>query len=177
MMLFTVAVFACVPHVVWSIQDVCSGTGVRPVLLIPGFQGAPLYDKERNYDIEWPDVDTFGKQFTFDPEPAAIDLPLEWDGLQQAAHRIGPERRKDDEYPGLDGPFGDIFEFAVRSCSMFFSMCGYQLSASHNCAVGPSCDCPSPIESPRQRAYLLLSRTNIFAVVTPSAGLAYNMQS
>jgi hypothetical protein len=116
MLLLVVTVFTLAPRSVWSLEDVCQSTGVRPVLLIPGFQGAPLYDKEKQYDIEWPDVDTFGQHSSFNPEPAAIDLPLEWDGLQQAPHRIGPERSDKDEYPGLDGFFGNVFEFAVRLC-------------------------------------------------------------
>jgi hypothetical protein len=116
MPLIVLLVFVSVPQLVWSVRDVCQGTGVRPVLLIPGFQGAPLYDKKRNYDIEWPDVDTFGQQFSFNPKPASIDLPLEWEGLQQAPHHIGPERGADDEYPGLDGVVGDVFEFAVCFC-------------------------------------------------------------
>lgn len=114
MFALVLGVLASLSPGVWSIEDVCFGTGVRPILLIPGFQGAPLYDRERNFDIEWPDVDTFGQQYAYNPKPTAIDLPLEWDGLRQAAHRVGPERSADDEYPGLDGLVGDIFEFAVR---------------------------------------------------------------
>lgn len=65
--LFVTVVLALIlPHACVAVQDVCFGTGVRPILLVPGFQGSPLYDSRRKYDIEWPDIDAFFQQYTFD---------------------------------------------------------------------------------------------------------------
>ena len=94
-------------------QDVCLGTAVRPVLLVPGFLGSPLYDSERSYDIEWPDFDAIGKQYSYDPAPSDLDLPMVWDGLEQAQTSVGPERRQEDEHPSLNGFVGNIFELMV----------------------------------------------------------------
>lgn len=58
-----------------ALQDVCFGTGVRPILLVPGFQGSPLYDSRRKYDVEWPDVDAFFQQYSFDDEECAPCCP------------------------------------------------------------------------------------------------------
>lgn len=64
------------PHACLAVQDVCFGTGVRPILLVPGFQGSPLYDSRRYYDIEWPDIDAFFQQYSFD-EGCALAMPKE----------------------------------------------------------------------------------------------------
>ena len=88
--------------------------GVRPVLLVPGFLGSPLYDAAKGYDIEWPDYDTFGLS-KYGPGAEDLDLPMHWQGLEQAKPSVGPERSADDDLPSLDGLFGELFEFTVRT--------------------------------------------------------------
>jgi hypothetical protein len=61
-------VLGLVPRPCVAVPDVCFGTGVRPVLLVPGYQGSPLYDSQKSYHIEWPDVDAFFQQYSFDEE-------------------------------------------------------------------------------------------------------------
>lgn len=96
-----------------AVEDACAGSGVRPVLLIPGFQTSPLYDSSNKYDVEWPDFDAFGRKYG--PSTLDLDLPMQWNGLEQAPTPVGPERSANDKLPSLDGFFGNIFEFAVRS--------------------------------------------------------------
>eukprot|EP00892_Ulva_mutabilis_P003683 jgi/Ulvmu1/1687/UM115_0016.1 len=112
--LLRVVICAVVPALATSsgvVDDVCSGTGVRPVLLLPGFLGVPLYDSADKYDIEWPDFDTFGAKYG--PTKLDLDLPMAWDGLEQALASVGPERSADDVLPSLDGLFGNMFEFTI----------------------------------------------------------------
>jgi hypothetical protein len=97
---------------VCAVPDACANAGARPVLLIPGFLGAPLYDSSRKYDIEWPDFDAFGTPYG--PGATDLDLPMRWSGLDQAKGPVGPERNAEDVLPSLDGLFGDLFEFTVR---------------------------------------------------------------
>lgn len=111
-----------------AVEDVCAGSGVRPVLLIPGFQSSPLYDSSNKYDIEWPDFDAFGR--SYGPGALDVDLPMQWNGLEQAPTPVGPKRKANDNLPGLDGFWGNIFEFAVRS----FARC---------LCIVRACDCPS----------------------------------
>lgn len=113
MMLTYASIAVGLVHQAWAVQDACYGTGVRPVLMVPGFQGSPLYDRENRYKLEWPDVDAFGQKYG--PGETDLDLPMQWDGLEQRPHRVGPEQKENDEYPSLDGLMGNIFEFTVRS--------------------------------------------------------------
>jgi hypothetical protein len=99
-------------HVACALPDACYGTGTRPVLMIPGFQGSPLYNSEKDYKLEWPDIDAFGTPYG--PGETDLDLPMDWVGLVQAPDPVVPERSPNEEYPGLDGLVGNIFEFAVR---------------------------------------------------------------
>jgi hypothetical protein len=102
----------CSPRAAWALEDACTGTGVRPVLLVPGFLGSPLYNSAKDYKIEWPDIDTFGQKYG--PGKTDLDLPMDWDGLEQSKSTVGPERNGEDTLPSLDGLFGDLFEFTVR---------------------------------------------------------------
>lgn len=45
-----------------QVEDACQGSGVRPILMVPGFLGAPLFDSANGFDPEWPDFDAFGVQ-------------------------------------------------------------------------------------------------------------------
>ena len=103
-----------------ALEDVCTGAGVRPVLLVPGFLGSPLYNSAKDYKIEWPDVDTFGQKYG--PGETDLDLPMRWSGLEQAMSTVGPERNAQDDMPSLDGLFGNLFEFTVR-CKRMHAAC------------------------------------------------------
>eukprot|EP00892_Ulva_mutabilis_P003681 jgi/Ulvmu1/1685/UM115_0014.1 len=72
---------------------------------------SPLYDSSNKYDIEWPDFDAFGRKYG--PSTLDLDLPMRWDGLEQAPTPVGPKRKATDNLPSLDGFFGNIFEFAA----------------------------------------------------------------
>ena len=107
----SLVLYALVAQQVSSIEDACTGKGVRPVLLIPGFLGSPLYNKTKNYKVEWPDFDAFG--VPYGPGKTDLDLDMVWSGLEQAPVDVGPERSADDTLPSLDGLFGELFEFTV----------------------------------------------------------------
>lgn len=106
-------------------EDVCFGAGVRPVLLVPGFLGSPLYDSERKFDVEWPDFDVIGRQYSFDPSPSDLDLPMRWDddSLEQAYSPVGPERSPCDEHPSLESFVGDLMELTVRYLDLHVLFC------------------------------------------------------
>lgn len=91
--------------------DLCRGAAMRPVLMVPGFLGVPLYDSARNYDPEWPDLDAFGQPVG--PGATDLDLPMEWRGLEQARSAVGPERGPEDAMPDMDDTLGRIFTSAV----------------------------------------------------------------
>jgi hypothetical protein len=97
-----------------SAHDLCFGAGVRPILLLPGFLGSPLFDSKRSYDVEWPDVDAVGRQYSYKAAPSDLDLPMKWKGLVQDQTSVGPERHEGDEFPSMESLFGSFFELTVR---------------------------------------------------------------
>ena len=92
--------------------DACDGKFVRPILLVPGFLGVPLFDSANNFDPEWPDFDAFGQQVA--PGMTDLDLPMTWKGATQDASAVGPESMPNDKYPSLDSTLGKLFTRAVR---------------------------------------------------------------
>lgn len=95
-----------------QLADECNGAGTRPVLVVPGFQGSPLFDASQNFSLVWLNA---SDALTGNTDAEALALPLEWDGLTQARTSVGTASGPDDDQPSLDNPAGEFFVDRVRS--------------------------------------------------------------
>jgi hypothetical protein len=96
--------------------DECDGKGIRPVILIGGFQASNLYDSSNGFALEWRDP----KDFDADGGGGGdLKLPVEWDSqlLEQAQTPIGVEESPDDTLPDLIDANGTFY---VEVCSCIF---------------------------------------------------------
>lgn len=98
-----------------KLPDVCDGKFVRPILLIPGFLGVPLFDAANDFDPEWPDVDAFGQKVA--PGKTDLDMPMTWKGMTQDKSTVGPESMPNDKFPSMDTTLGKLFTGAVCAFS------------------------------------------------------------
>lgn len=114
MRLLAVAVLAalCGAAAADADDDVCTGTGVRPVLVVPGFSSSPLYDSSRGFLRVFP---------LLEGEPpelfGLLELPQQFEGLVQAETPVGPESGPNDTLPELTGVAGDAIVRGVRFAS------------------------------------------------------------
>lgn len=90
-------------------DDACTGKGVRPVLVVPGFISSPLYDSSNEFQRVFPILESEPPELF-----GLLELAQQFEGLTQASSPVGPESGPNDTLPELTGLAGDFILRGVR---------------------------------------------------------------
>lgn len=109
----SVALLAGQASLARAAEEQCQlGPYIRPIIMMSGFGGSPLFNSSNDFKLEWVDLEDFAP----DADPNAADdffLPITWNeaNLTQDKSPVGPEAFPGDEMPGFLSETGAVVPF------------------------------------------------------------------